>query len=67
MTTPNDDPLRRIAGLVADCFMETGYAFIEDDKIDGLAATLKSFLTVAEIPVHTADAGEAGTAVAGRC
>ena len=38
-------PLRRIAEQVADCFAASGYAFVEDDKIDGLAVTLGSFLT----------------------
>lgn len=37
--------LRRAAEQVADCFADSGYAFVEDDKIDGLAATLGSFLT----------------------
>ena len=37
--------LRRIAEQVADCFADSGYAFVEDDKIDGLAATLGIFLT----------------------
>jgi hypothetical protein len=51
MDSQDCDPLRRIAGQVADCFAECGYAFIEDDKIEGLAALLESFLTIAGIPV----------------
>jgi hypothetical protein len=52
MSSQDCDPLRRIAGQVAYCFAERGYAFIEDDKIEGLAALLGSFLTVAGIPVN---------------
>jgi hypothetical protein len=37
---------------VADCFSERGYAFVEDDKIETLAAVLRTFLTVTRIPVH---------------
>jgi hypothetical protein len=50
MTT--EDPLHRIAEQVADCFAGSGYAFVEQDKIDGLAVVLNSFLTVAGIPVN---------------
>jgi len=49
------DSLWHIAEQVADCFAYSGYAFVEDDKIDGLAATLGSFLTVAGIPVNPPD------------
>ena len=45
------DPLRHLAEQVADCFAGSGHAFIEDDKIDGLADLLRSFLAVAGIPV----------------
>jgi hypothetical protein len=55
MRTPHADPLHWIAEHVADCFAESGYAFIEEDKIVGLAAVLGSFLTVAGIPVNPAD------------
>lgn len=50
--TGTDDPLHWIAEQVADCFTYSGYAFVEEDKIDGLAAVLSSFLTVAGIPVN---------------
>lgn len=53
MSTQNGDPLRRIAEHVADRLSECGYAFVEDDKIEGLAAVLRSFLTVAGISVNT--------------
>jgi hypothetical protein len=47
------DTLQQIAARVADCFSESGYAFIEDNMIDSLAVLLGSFLTVADIPVNT--------------
>ena len=59
MSTQNGDRLRRIAEKVADCFSEHGYAFVEDDKIDGLTTVLRSFLTVAGIPVNTPNAADA--------
>ena len=52
MGTERCDPLHQIAEQVADCFAELGYAFVEDDKIEGLAELLGSFLTVAGIPVN---------------
>jgi hypothetical protein len=55
MNSGNNDGLRAIAAQVADCFSAHGYAFVEDDKIDGLASTLASFLTVAGIPINGAD------------
>jgi len=53
--TGADDALHWIAEQVADCFADSGYAFVEEDKIDGLAAVLGSFLTVAGIPVDQSD------------
>ena len=47
-----NDPLHRLAEQVADCFADSGYAFVEQDEIDGLAVMLNSFLTVASIPVN---------------
>jgi hypothetical protein len=47
-----NNPLHRIAEQVADCFADSGYAFVEQDKIDGLAVVLDSFLTEAGIPVN---------------
>ena len=46
------DPMQRITRQVADCFSEDGYAFVEDDKLEALAAALTSFLTDARIPVN---------------
>jgi hypothetical protein len=48
--TQNFDVLRHVAERVADCIADTGYAYVEDDNIEGLVATLGSFLTVAGIP-----------------
>jgi hypothetical protein len=58
MRAQNADPLRQIAEQVADCFAERGYAFVEDDKIEGLAALLESFLTVAGIPANLPGTGD---------
>jgi hypothetical protein len=55
MNTPHADPLHWIAEQVADRFADSGYAFVEEDKIDGLAAILGSFLTMAGIPVNPPD------------
>ncbi|BFU44096.1 hypothetical protein [Krasilnikovia sp. MM14-A1004] len=57
MRRPDYGPLRRIAEQVADCLAESGHAFVEDDKIDGLAAVLGSFLVVAGIPHSPLDTG----------
>jgi len=54
VTAQEADTLRRDAERVADCFAESGYAFIEDDKIEGLAEALKSFLSATDIPVNPA-------------
>ena len=43
------DPLRCAAAQVADYLSERGVAFIEDDKIDALAAMIGSFLLAADI------------------
>ena len=56
--TTHADPLRLIAEQVADCFAGSGYAFVEEGKINGLAATLGSFLTVAGIEVNPPDTNE---------
>ncbi|WP_412748168.1 hypothetical protein [Krasilnikovia sp. M28-CT-15] len=52
MNAPSCDPLIDIAEQVAFCFSERGYAFVEDDKVEALADTLRSFLKTAGIPVH---------------
>jgi len=46
------DPMHRIAHQVADCLSESGYAFIEDDKLEALAAALTSFLNEADVPIN---------------
>ncbi len=60
-----DDPLMRIAEQVADCFSESGYAFVEDDMVETLAAVLHTFLTVVGIPVNPADEPHVGAVDAG--
>ena len=60
-----DDPLMRIAEHVADCFSGSGYAFVEADKVETLAAVLHTFLTVAGIPVNTAAEPHVGDVDAG--
>jgi len=60
-STDGHGTLRHIADQVADCFADSGYAFVEEDKIDGLMATLGSFLTVAGIPVSPSDASDSAS------
>lgn len=62
----DSDPLRHIAEQVADCFADSGYAFVEEDRIDGLAATLGSFLTVAGIPVTLPEIDDPSWVATGR-
>jgi hypothetical protein len=52
MITQINDPLMQIAGQVADCFSKSGYAFVEDDKVETLAAVLGAFLAATGIPVN---------------
>lgn len=47
-----EDPIYRIAAQVADCLSARGYAFVEDDKLETLAAVLRTFLTVTGTPVN---------------
>jgi len=64
MSIQNGDPLWRVAERVADCLSERGYAFVEDDKLESLAAALRSFLTATGVPVSAVDArGEVPNAV----
>lgn len=63
MITQVDEPLMRIAEQVADCFSESGYAFVEDDKVQTLAAVLQTFLTVMGIPVNNLDEPHAAAAM----
>jgi hypothetical protein len=52
-----DDPLMQIAEQVADCFSKSGYAFVEDDKVETLAAVLGTFLAVTGITVNVVAGG----------
>jgi hypothetical protein len=56
MVVPIDDQLTRIAGQVADCFSASGYAFVEEENLETLAAALRRFLTEARIPVNAGSA-----------
>jgi hypothetical protein len=60
MCADDHDALLHIAEQVADCFAGAGagYAFVEEDQIEGLAATLASFLAVAGIRVNSAGTGD---------
>ena len=53
-----EDPLREITERVADCLAQTGYAFVEDDKVEALAVTLRAFLRTAGVPVREPDASD---------
>jgi hypothetical protein len=59
LSTQNGDTLWRAAEQVADCLAERGYAFVEDDQLDTLAAALRSFLTETGVPVNAVDASGA--------
>ena len=58
MSAKGCDQLRHIAEQVAYCFAASGYAFVEDDKIEELTALLGSFLTVAGIPANLPGTGD---------
>jgi hypothetical protein len=49
-----DRDLRRVAEQVADALSADGYAFVEDDKIEALAVTLRQFLAAAGIRARAA-------------
>jgi hypothetical protein len=51
VTVPRSDPMLIIAESMNDILSECGYAFVEDDKIEALADTVRSFLKTAGIPV----------------
>jgi hypothetical protein len=47
-----NDPILAIADNVADMIADSGYAYVEDEHLDGLAVALRSFLSAAGIPVN---------------
>jgi hypothetical protein len=49
MSQPND-PILAVAHKVADMIAYCGYAYVEEEHVDGLAAALRSFLSSAGIP-----------------
>ncbi len=50
-----DYSIRNVAQGVAACIADYGVAFVEDDKLDALAATLRTFFQAASISVHDPD------------
>ena len=54
MTTKTEDPIRDAAEQVANSLSQRGYAFVEEDMIEPLTATLRAFLQTAGIPLNTA-------------
>ena len=55
----SSDPMLTIADSVTDSLSQCGYAFVEDDKVEALADTLKSFLKTAGIRVDPDAAAQA--------
>ena len=51
-----DDRMMKIAERTADALAAAGLVFIEDDKIDALAATLRGFLITAGVHLDRTDA-----------
>lgn len=51
MTVQSTDPMLIIADAVTDSLSQCGYAFVEDDMVEALADTLKSFLKTAGVSV----------------
>lgn len=47
-----NDPILAVADRVADTIANCGYAYVEEEHLNGLAAALRSFLSSAGIPVH---------------
>ena len=53
MIAPTEDPIRDAAEQVANSLSQRGYAFVEEDMIEPLTATLRAFLQTAGIPLNT--------------
>ena len=47
-----NEPILAIAEKVADMITYSGYAYVEEDHLNGLAAALQAFLNSAGIPVN---------------
>jgi hypothetical protein len=47
-----NDPILAVANKVADMITYSGFACVEEEHLDGLAAALQSFLNSARIPVN---------------
>ncbi|WP_221328551.1 hypothetical protein [Actinoplanes sp. L3-i22] len=44
--------LKEMAGAVADLMADRGFAFVENDRVEALAATLRAFLSTAGLPIN---------------
>ena len=53
MDVQQQNPIGDIIERVADYLAERGYAYVEDDKLDDLAAALTAALRAAAIPIHS--------------
>jgi hypothetical protein len=54
MIAANADPMGNLASAVADLVMDTGMAFIEDDKVAALEAVLREFFVREKMSVDGA-------------
>ena len=53
-----NDSILAIANKVADVIAYRGYAYVEEEHLDGLAAALQAFLNSVEILVNPEPAGD---------
>jgi hypothetical protein len=44
--------IKGMAAAVADLMADRGFAFVENDRVDALAATLRAFLVTAGLPMN---------------
>ncbi|GAA1618728.1 hypothetical protein GCM10009828_053590 [Actinoplanes couchii] len=59
------DPLHRVAEQVAGVLSYGGYAYVEDEHVEALSATLRAFLKTAGIPVMIEEEGKPSVSPAG--
>jgi hypothetical protein len=52
MADGHADPMIDVAQAVSGLFGVIGFAFVEDQHIEVLAATLRAFFRSADIPIH---------------
>jgi len=58
MGDPSEDPLISLASAISDLFGEIGFAYLDDEKVEALADTLRAFFKAAEISIDEARASE---------